>query len=101
MKFKRLFPLVLSCLFLIETPVTSLAASIPSSSSPAVISGSETEDFSGSGQALSPTSSVKVSSGSGTETLSGNAQALSAASNTKAAKQVLLKLKTDAITIFT
>ena len=125
MKFKRLFPLVLSCLFLIETPVTSLAASIPSSSSPAVISGSETEDFSGSGQALSPTSSVKVSSGSGTETLSGNAQALSAASNaktssgsstetlssnaqalsaasnTKAAKQVLLKLKTDSITIFT
>lgn len=78
MKFKRLFPLVLSCLFLIETPVTSLAASVSSSDSPAV-----------------------VISGSGTETFSDSAQTLTPTSNSKAAKQVLLKLETESITIFT
>lgn len=77
MKFKRFFPLVLSCLFLIETPVTSLAASVSFESPTAVCSNSSMEISSSNTQTLPSTSSVK------------------------AAKQISLKLNTESISIFT
>ncbi len=75
MKFRKFIPVALSCLFLLETPFTSLAASVSS--------------------APLPESHAAVSD-TGMEISSGNMQAQKAAG-----KQLPLKLNKESITIFT
>ena len=72
MKFRKFIPVALSCLFLLETPFTSMAASVPLTESNAAVSDA------------------------GMEISSGNMQAQKAAG-----KQTSLKLKTESLTIFT